>query len=46
MEPNTILALVGIGLTINGAMLAYVVRVEHRLTKIETLVSHALPEKK
>lgn len=38
MTPQVIIAAMGLGLTINAAMLAYVVRVEHRLTKIETKI--------
>lgn len=38
MTPQVIVSIIGVGLSINVAMLAYVVRVEHRLTKIETKI--------
>lgn len=40
MDGGFVLALIGVGLTINAAMLAYVVRVENRLTTIETTLNH------
>lgn len=40
MSVNLAVSLLGVGLSLNAGLLAYMVRIEHRLTKIETNVEN------
>ena len=42
MKTGAALSLAGLALTLQSAVLTYVVRIEHRLTRVETLIDPRL----
>lgn len=43
MEPQTLLTVAGLGVAVAGPVLVWLVKIEHRLTRMETMILERLP---
>lgn len=43
MDGQTLLTVAGLGVAVGGPMLVWLVKIEHRLTRMETMILERLP---